>query len=179
MNYIFAQLTFCVYYLFICHFIFVCNIVNHIKCIVWEINKQYQTELPLVLYSTGSSLKIGFRPGSIKWVKTLLTNSSRIITCVVFLQFRRKEDGRRRSTQRTRGKEVDGQTYTINSQQTEPKFCKNHLRNEAYSRRNRSSLRNQDIIIKTSNYLTSSIITHNNLNHTHKNTYITLLHCST
>ena len=142
--------------------------MNHIKCIVWEINKQYQMELPLVLYSTGSSLKIGFRTGSIKWVKTLLTNSSRIITCVVFLQFRQNENRRRRSTRRTRGKEVEGQTYTINLQQTEPKFCKNHLRNEAYSRRNRSSLRNQDIIIKTSNYLTSSIITHNNLNHTHE-----------
>ena len=108
---------------------------------------------PLVLYSTGSSLKIGFRPGLIEWVKTLLTNSSRIITCVVFLQFRWNKNGRRWSTRRTSGKEVDSQTYTINSQQTETKFCKNHLRNEAYS-------------IKTANYLTSPIITHNNLNHT-------------
>ena len=117
----------------------------------------------------------GFRPGLIEWVKTLLTNSSRIITCVVFLQLKRNENGRRRSTWKTRGKEVDGQTYTINSQQTEPKFCKNHLRNEAYSRRNQSSLRNQDIIIKTSNYLTSSIITHSNLNQTHENTKFSTL----
>ena len=33
-NCTFAQLSFCVHYLFVCHFTFVCNIMNHIKCIV-------------------------------------------------------------------------------------------------------------------------------------------------
>ena len=101
--------------------------------------------------------------------------------------------------QRTRGKEVDGNSYAINLPQTEPKFCKNHpytrslqqkelkfLKkprnhyqeqtgpksyihiNEAYSRRNRSSLRNQDITIKRSIYSTLSIITNNNPNPTHE-----------
>ena len=36
-------------------------------------------------------------------------------------------------------------THIANSQQTEPKFYQNYLRNEAYSRRNRKSLRNQDL----------------------------------
>ena len=44
--------------------------------------------------------------------------------------------------------EVDDQithTYITDSQQTEPKFYQNYLRNEAYSRRNQSSLSNQDL----------------------------------
>ena len=46
----FEQLTFYVPYLYVFHFIFVCNYSNHIKGIVWEINKQYQIESPLVLF---------------------------------------------------------------------------------------------------------------------------------
>ena len=35
-NYTFAQLSFYINYLFVCHFTFVCNVVNLIKCIVCE-----------------------------------------------------------------------------------------------------------------------------------------------
>ena len=41
------------------HFIFVCNYLNHIICIVWEINEQYQTESPCALFLTG----LGHRTG--------------------------------------------------------------------------------------------------------------------
>ena len=52
------------WYLSVYHFIFVCNYLNHIKCIVWEINKQYQTESPLVLSSTGLLPGTRTRPGT-------------------------------------------------------------------------------------------------------------------
>ena len=45
--------------------LFVCNYSNHMKCIVREINKQYQVESPLVLffkldYSLEHGLDLGY-----------------------------------------------------------------------------------------------------------------------
>ena len=70
-------------------------------------------------------------------LKTLLTNSSRNITCVIFLNFRRNTNQRRRSQRRTRGTEhthrqlpadrikVLPELSTQRSlQQKEPKFLK-------------------------------------------------------
>ena len=45
--------------LFVYHFIFVCNIINLIKCIVCEEINQYQIESPLVLY-----FKLDTTPGT-------------------------------------------------------------------------------------------------------------------
>ena len=69
--------------------IFVCNYSNHKKGIVWEINKQYQTESPLVLSLNWTTL----------WNTDLTRNtrvSSRSLTCVIFLLSGRIETAKKK-----------------------------------------------------------------------------------
>ena len=54
------------------------NNVNHIKCIVWEINKQYQTELPSAHFSS-LILDIGLFSGKsnkLIWLNRIITTTT-------------------------------------------------------------------------------------------------------
>ena len=114
------------------------------------------------------SLRLDFNLDRSSELKTLLINSSRKITCVTFLQSRRNEtegDFQREEQEEKKLMVTHPPSTYIRQNRSSARII--HA-NEAYSRRNPNSLRNQDIAIKRSFYITSTIIRHASPNPTHE-----------